>query len=194
MNDWWSALSQLEQVYWVIALISGILFIVVLIGTFIGGTEVDMDGVDADIEADGGIGFQFLTFKNMVGFFTVFSWTGIACIRSGYSSSATLVFSIVAGLIMMVIMAWLFMFMARQAESGTLKIANAIGKVGEVYITIGKERSTIGKIQIKVQGSLRELEALTDEPEDLVQGNVVSVLEVISGELLLVEKTKKSNL
>ena len=86
---------------------------------------------------------------------------------------------------------WLFMFMARQAESGTLKISNALGRVGEVYITIGKDRSTIGKIQLNVQGSLRELEAITDDSEDLKQGNVVKVLEVVSGELLLVEKIKK---
>jgi len=191
MTEWWNVMTQLEHVYWVIALISGILFVVVLVGTFMGGTDVEMDAVDADIDMDGGIGFQFLTFKNMVGFFTVFAWSGIASINSGYSNSTTIIISLVCGGIMMVIMAWLFMFMSRQAESGTLQINNAINQIGEVYITVGKDRSSMGKIQIKVQGSLRELDAISDEDEDLVQGNVVKVLEVVSGELLLVEKLKK---
>ena len=34
-------------------------------------------------------------------------------------------------------------------------------------------------------------DGITDEDEDLTQGNVVKVLEVVSGELLLVEKLKK---
>lgn len=184
-------MSQLEHVYWIIAIISGILFVVVLVGTFLGGTDVDMDGVDSDISGDGGIGFQFLSFKNMVGFFTVFSWAGISSINSGYSPTTTLTISILSGLIMMLIMSSLFYFIAKQAESGTLQIKNAISQIGEVYITIGKDRSSMGKIQIKVQGSLRELDAITDEDVDLTQGNVVKVLEVVSGELLLVEKLKK---
>ena len=191
MQEWWDAMSQIEHVYWVVALISGVLFVVVLVGTFLGGTDVEMDSVDVEIESDHGIGFQFLTFKNMVGFFTIFAWSGLASIHSGNSNMLTIIISLVCGAAMMFLMAWLFMFLNKQSESGTLRINNAIGQVGEVYITIGKERSTIGKIHVKVQGSLRELEAITDETADLVQGNVIKVLEVISDELLLVEKLKK---
>jgi len=169
MDDWWGVMSQLEHVYWIIALIASLIFVILLIGTIIGGTDVDMDAVDADIDMDGGIGFQFLTVKNIVGFFTVFSWAGIASINSGNSNTMTIIISLIAGTGMMLIMTWLFLFMAKQAESGTLKIGNSIGEIG----------------------SLRELEAITDENEDLTQGNVIKVLEVVSGELLLVEKLKK---
>ncbi|MEO9532226.1 MAG: hypothetical protein ABJG68_10955 [Crocinitomicaceae bacterium] len=191
MEDWWGAMTQLEHVYWIIALIASIIFVVLFLGTIIGGVDADMDSVDADIEADGGIGFQFLTVKNVTGFFTVFAWAGIGSINNGNSTTVTFIISLTSGLIMMIAMAWLFAFMAKQAESGTLLIKNAIGQIGEVYITVGKNRSTIGKIQIKVQGSLRELEALTDHDDDLVQGNVIKVTEIVSGELLLVEKLKK---
>jgi membrane protein implicated in regulation of membrane protease activity len=191
MEEWWGAMSQLEHVYWISALVSSILFLVVLVGTIVGGVDADMDAVDADIEADTGIGFQFLTFKNLVGFFTVFSWAGIACINAGYSNTITIIVSLVCGLAMMFLMAWAFLFMAKQAESGTLQVNNAIGKIGEVYMTVEKNRGAYGKVHIKVQGSLRELDAITDEEEDLTQGNVVKVLEVVSGELLLVEKLKK---
>lgn len=191
MEEWWGAMSQLEHVYWISALVSSILFLVVFIGTIIGGVDGDMDHVDADVETDTGIGFQFLTFKNLVGFFTLFSWSGIASINAGNSNTLTLVISIVSGLAMMFLLAWLFMFMAKQAESGTLQIQNAVGQIGEVYMTVEKNRGAYGKVHIKVQGSLRELDAITDDDEDLTQGNVVKVLEVVSGELLLVEKLKK---
>ena len=58
-------------------------------------------------------------------------------------------------------------------------------------MTVEKNRGAYGKIHVKVQGTLRELDAITDEDEDLTQGNVVKVLEVVSGELLLVGKLKK---
>ena len=56
---------------------------------------------------------------------------------------------------------------------------------------IGAERSKMGKVQIKVQGSLRELEAITDEEEDLKTGTIVKVTEIVSAEILLVEKISK---
>lgn len=71
-----------------------------------------------------------------------------------------------------------------------MKIENAIGNVGEVYLSIGANRSRMGKISIDVQGSKRELSALSDENEDLKQGDVIKVTQVITGEILLVEKLK----
>ena len=46
----------------------------------------------------------------------------------------------------------------------------------------------MGKIQIKVQGSLRELEAITDAEVELSTTTLIKVIGVVSSELLLVEK------
>lgn len=51
---------------------------------------------------------------------------------------------------------------------------------------IGAKRTKMGKVQIKVQGSLRELEAITDNEEELKTGTMVKVTEIVSAELLLV--------
>lgn len=193
MKTFFEGMSSLEQTYWIIALIGSVVFAIIFILTFIGGDvdadmEADINDMDAD---DGGVGFQFFTFKNVVAFFTVFGWTGITCLDSGYSSVTSLILSTIAGLIMMVLISLLFRWIYNLAESGTLNIKNAIGTVGEVYLPIGANRSNIGKISIKVQGSLRELEALTDCEETLSTGTVIKVIEVISAELLLVEKLTK---
>lgn len=186
MSEWWTSLDVVSKTYWAISLISSLVFIILLLMTFLGGDAGDE--VDGDLDADDGIGFQFFTIKNLTGFFVLFGWSGIASVQFGNSLGATLFISVLSGLAMMSIMAVLFYFMSKLTDDGTLKIQNAVGSIGEVYLTVGKKRSKIGKIQIKVQGGLRELDALTDEEEDLPMSTVIRVKSVISDELLLIEK------
>ena len=193
MTEFFEGMNTLEKTYWITALIGSVIFIFIFIMTFLGGDmdgdmEADMSELEAD---DGGVGFQFFTLKNVVAFFTIFGWTGVTCLDNGLSTGVTLTIAVIAGLVMMVATSALFFWIHSLAESGTLKINNAVDQIGEVYLPIGKNRSKIGKISIKVQGSLRELEALTDEEEDLPTSTVVKVVEVISAELLLVKKLTK---
>jgi len=90
---------------------------------------------------------------------------------------------------MMTVMATLFYYLGKLTSSGSLKLKNALGNIGEIYLTVGANRSSIGKVQIKVQGGLRELEALTDENEDLKQGSVIVVTEVTSNGMLIIKKS-----
>lgn len=191
MLDWFSNLDFLSKLYWIIAIVGSLIFIVVLIMAFTGGDADDIGDIDADIEADTGIGFQFLSFKNIVGFFTIFGWSGIACIDAGLPTYLTLTISFFSGLLMMTIMAALFYFMAKLADSGTLKYKNAIDAIGEVYLTIGANRSKMGKVSVRVQGSLRELEALTDSFTDLKSGTIIKVIDVTSNGILIVDQTQK---
>lgn len=192
MKEFFDGMSTFEQTYWITALIGSGLFLVIFILTFIGGGDTDMEADSADFDADdGGVGFQFFTFKNVIAFFTIFGWSGIICIDNELSNILTIIISSIAGLIMMVLTTLLFFWMSSLAQSGTLKIKNAIGVIGEVYLPIGENRSKIGKVQIKVQGSLRELEAITDSDEELKTTTIVKVLDVVSAELLLVEKLSK---
>lgn len=188
MNEWFAAFEAFEKVYWSIALIASGIFIVLMILTFIGGEFDDTGDVDADIDGDTGIDFQFLSFKNLIGFFTIFGWTGIACINEGLSKGMTLLISIVCGLLMMFIMASLFYYLGKLNSSGSLKMKNALNQVGEVYLTIGANRSKIGKVHINIQGGMRELEALTDETFDLHQGDIITVTEVTGTGILIVTK------
>lgn len=158
-----------------------------LITTFTGADSGDIDDVDAEIDSDIGAGFQFFTFKNMVAFFTIFGWSGIASIGAANSKSTTILISVFCGLIMMTIMAAMFYYISKLVSSGTLKMKNALNAIGEIYLTVGAKRSSIRKVQIKVQGSLRELEALTDHDQDLKQGNVIKVVEVTSNGILIIE-------
>lgn len=191
MAEWYSNLDFLSKVYWLVAIIGSLIFSVVMIMAFTGGDADDIGDIDSDIDADAGAGFQFITFKNLVGFFTIFGWSGIACIDAGLSTPLTIVISIFSGLMMMVIMASLFFFISKLTDSGTLNYKNAIDAVGEVYLTIGADRSKMGKVTVNVQGSMRELDALTDSLTELKSGTIIKVVDVTANGILIVDQTRK---
>ncbi len=192
MNELFDGLSKIEQVYWSAAIIGSAVLAIVFLLTFMGG-DADAD-IDADTEFemhDGDVGFQFFSFKNIVAFVTIFGWSGLSCIKGGLSTGLTLVISTIAGLLMMVITGYLFYFVHKLAENGKMRVDNAIGQIGKVYLPIGAERSTMGKIHINIQGALRELNAITDDKETLPTGSVIKVTEIVGDETLLVEKLSK---
>jgi hypothetical protein len=182
---WWEGLSGVLKIYWSLAVPFTLFFVLQLVFSFFGGDSPD-DLPDSEVEADHGISFQFLTVKNLVGFFTIFSWTGIACIDAGLSNGVTLLISTAAGLAMMSLMAGLFYLMMKSGADGTMKIINAMGQSGEVYLTIPPKRGGIGKIQVNVTGSLRTLDAMTDDAESLATGKFIKVVDVLNDNVLLV--------
>lgn len=188
--SFFSEMSGFQLTFWMVALLGSAIFLLLFVLSLFGvDADADVD-FDTDVDGDAGIGFQFFTFKNVMAFFTVFGWTGIVCIGEGLGLMPTILIATIAGLIMMTLMALLFFWISKLAEDGSLKINNAIGVIGEVYLSIGANRSKMGKISIDVQGSRRELSALTDGAFDLKQGDVIKVKSVVNGEILLVEKLK----
>ncbi|MFO7657485.1 MAG: hypothetical protein R6W78_10490 [Bacteroidales bacterium] len=190
MESWWGAMGNAEKIYWLIAVPSTVLFLVQLILTFVVG-DVDhiADASDHDVsfDHDQGIGFQFISIKNLVGFFAIFGWTGIAMLHGGKTIGATVFISAIAGILMMVIMASLMYYLGKLTEDSTLNLSNAIGKIGTVYLRIPSKRSGMGKVQLNVQG-FQTLDAITDDLEDIKTGAVIEVINTVNNEVLLVKK------
>ena len=185
----WSTIGLFEQVYWIMAIPATLIFTVLLVLT-IAGTDADTDvstDIDSDIADGDSIPFQFISLKNIVAFFAVFGWSGIGFINAGMTYWLVLILSFFCGLLMMFLMASLFYLMSKLVESGTLNMKNAIGKLGEVYLVIPGKRGGMGKVQINVQGSLRELDAITDT-DTIPTSSIVIVLDVIDEHILLVKK------
>lgn len=190
INTWWASMELIEKIFWGFALPFSAIFLIQLIMTLVGaGADSDMDATgdaDLDVDTDGGIGFQFITLKNFIAFFTIFGWTGIACINGGFSQGLSIFLAIVAGMLMMLLMAGLFYLMGKLTESGNAKMETAIGKTGTVYLRIPAAKSGIGKVQVNVQG-LKTLDAMTDNPEDIKSGSLVKIVGVEANEILIVE-------
>ncbi len=190
IDSWWTSMEVLEKIYWAFALPFSAVFLIQLIMTLIGaGGDGDLDttgDADFDVDSDSGIGFQFITLKNFIAFFTIFGWTGIACLDAGLGNGMTLFLSIVAGTLMMLLMATMFYFISKLVESGTMKIDSAVGKTATVYLRIPAKKSGVGKIQVNMQG-LKTLDAMTNSLEDIKSGSLVKVVSIEAGDILMVE-------
>ena len=186
----WSAIGMFEQIFWILAIPATLIFVFLLILTvFSGDTDTDVNtDVDTDIADGDTIPFQFISLKNIIAFFTVFGWSGIGFIHAGLAPWLVVLLSVLCGLVMMFLMALLFYLMSRLAENGTLKMNNAIGKLGEVYLVIPAKRGGMGKVQLNVQGSLRTLDAITDDLESIPTASIIQVRDVIDDQILLVKK------
>lgn len=197
METWWNSISSFEQIFWYIAIPFSIILLIQMILTFAGisGSSSDVgveshDGTIASEHHNGDMGqpFQFFTLRNFIAFFTIFGWTGIACLNSGLSSVMTVVLSVISGLVAMLIISLLFYFITKLAESGNSNIRNAIGKTGKVYIPVRANSSNTGKIQISFDNSLREINAITKDNEDLPTGTIIKVIDLVDESTVVVQK------
>ena len=186
---WWQQMSSFEKIHWIIAVpFSAIFIILVIMSIFVGDSDhMSADGhADVSVDHDMGIEFQFITLKNLVAFFTIFSWTGIVCIHGGLGNGLSVLISLAAGLLMMVIMATIVYLMGKLVESGTLNLAHAVGKTASVYLTIPAKGNGMGKVQIQFQG-LQTLDAVTNNDTEIKTGSIVTVKSIVNQEILLVE-------
>jgi hypothetical protein len=189
ISSLWQNLNVIQKIYWIIAVPATVIFLIQLVLTFVGfDHDTDISGhSDISADMDHSISSQFFSFKNLLAFFTVFAWTGLACLDSGMSVGFSVFISTICGVIMVLIMATIFYYMTKLSDSGTLEIKNAIHKVGTAYLPIPANRSGMGKVQIKVQG-LQTLDAFTDDTETIKTGAIIEVVDIINNEILLVTK------
>ena len=192
VSSWWNGLDLLAKIYWLVTIPFSTLFVIELVMTFIGAGS-DSGGFDASGDADSsvdfddGISFQLITLKNLIAFFTIFGWIGLACIDSQISTTSTIIISSLCGFLMMVLMASIYYAMGKLAETGNLEINRAIGEKASVYLQIPANRKACGKIQIKLQG-LRTLDAMTDEDELIPTGSLCEIVGILTDDVLLVKK------
>ena len=187
ISAWWGSMPFFEKTFWVIAILFSLMFLVQTILSFTSGDgDSSMGDADASIADDDGAGYQFFTIKNLIAFFTIFGWTGIAFIKGGMDKGITIGAALVAGALMVAMMAVLLRGMSRLKHSGTLQVSNALNKIGETYLFIPAKRNGYGKVHIKVQGSLQELQAITDDENDIPTGKLVKVIQIVNSNILVV--------
>jgi membrane protein implicated in regulation of membrane protease activity len=156
----------------------------------LGGSIGDAHGVELH---DGDVGstdvsFKFLSIQGVSAFFLLFGLVGLAVTKGGGGVWVSLPAGLAAGLITVWIVGLIFAGMQRLQADGTLRTENAVGMDGTVYLTI-PEGGT-GKVNVSVQGALREFEAVSRDNQRIETGTRVRVVEVKSGGILVVERSK----
>ncbi len=155
------------------------------------------DGIYGDEIADAAeladaAGFDSLrvfTVRGIVAFLVMFGWVGVVMTEAKINLVITLLTATACGFAIMVLVAYLFKAIMKLRSSGTADNRNALGSAGKVYLTIPASRQGEGKVNVMLQGSYVERNAVTDEGEAIPTGSEVIVVGV-SGQTTLIVKRK----
>ena len=161
-------------------------------GDLVGGAEFDGDagfdgGSDLAQSDLGAFGMKLLGMRSITAFLCIFSWIGYTCAYLMDWWWAVLI-GVGAGLVASLLVAFLMTMVEKTQTDGTTNIRRAVGSSAEVYLRIPAERSGTGKINVIVQERMVEVNAVTDEKEDIPTGAAVIVDSVVSDGLVVVKK------
>ena len=192
---WWADLSPVMKLLWGVTLTATLIFVIQTVMTFLGA---DADSTDFDVDVDASMdgsdlsnidsGANLYTFRNFVNFFLGFGWTAIILQPSVKSTAVLVIISVLVGIALVALVMYMFKWLYSMQQSGNINVyKSAVGCQGKCYLRIPGERSGAGKVQITIQGAVREYDAMTDGDE-IKTGASVKVVEAIDGNTLLVEE------
>lgn len=215
MSGFLGDFKSIEKIFLVSAVLGGFLFIGRMVLMFIGGHHGsdDADGADGDLDhggvdtfdaehgdvsdhhgdvvdadqADSDISFKALSLQGLTAFFMMFGLVGLALSRqSKWSAGFALLGATVAGIICIWLIGKVFTGMIRLQSDGTMNIRDAIGQEGMVYLTIPATGK--GVVQVSIQDSLREINAVSYDKSEIKTGERIIVEGIIGVNLLVVKK------
>lgn len=198
MMEYLASLNFLEKIYLMCAILGGAFFVLrtILMLSGIGDADSDTDtdfdhdtshveDIDQGDHGDHDAGLRLLTLQGLTAFIMMFGATGFAFSRGSFLSNImTFIVGAAVGLFAMWLVAKGFALMRSMQSTGTMRISDAIGEEGTVYLTIPAEG--IGKIQVVVSGRLTVMDAVSQDKVQLKTGARVCVSEITSGGMLSV--------
>ncbi len=193
--SWWADLSPVMKLLWGVTLTASLIFVIQTVMTFLGA---DADSTDFDVDVDTSMdgsdlsnidgGANLYTFRNFVNFFLGFGWPAIILQPSVKSTALLVIISVLVGLALVALVMYMFKWLNSMQQSGNINVyKSAVGCQGKCYLRIPGERGGEGKVQITIQGAVREYNAVTDG-DTIKTGASVKVIEAIDGNTLLVEE------
>lgn len=197
-NDFFNNLSTLELAFWFIAAPSSVVLLFQLILTVVGmdsmgdmETDVNFDSnsdvdMDSDSDSDGHAPFQLLTFRNLVAFFTMAGWSGLAFLDNGFSEVSSIVLAVLVGTFSMFVMAAIVYFLYRMRQEVYPTFKSAVGQNATVYLDIPEKGNGKGKVNVVIDGALKTVDAYS-VAKNFVYGEKVKVVKQEGAEVYVDE-------
>ena len=181
MPGWWDGLTGPLQIFYTIGFVAAAVLALQVLLLAVGfGGDFDL-GVD-DTGLSGTISLRGLT-----AFFFVFGWVGVLMADANVPLAASVGGAAVAGTLAMVGVGILWRRFSSLESDGSLDYSTAVGSVGRVYLTVPDDRSPAGKIEVMVQGRLRQVAAVAERGSGAVPpGERVEVVGTINPTTVLV--------
>jgi hypothetical protein len=185
MIELFKAMTTMQQIYWIAAILSSVIFVIQAISTFLGfDSDSDFSGGDVNFDADG---FSLISVKTVVCFVLGFGWTGVLFADQIADPLWLGLLASGVGVLFMLLIALLLRQMMRLSHDNSFHTTMAVGKIAEVYLHIPAERADSGKVMVSVDGSMHELSAMTSGTESFPTGARVRIVGTIDEETVLVE-------
>jgi membrane protein implicated in regulation of membrane protease activity len=203
-------LAFLTEMYWGLAILFSLMFawqlLATLFGHFSGAENVDAGAMGHDIAAgghdvvgqdghDGAVhgadtiaSFKLLSIRSATAFGLLFGWAGV--LYGGEEpplhAQWVIVYSILWGLVGMVMVSLIFYFLLRMTETGTRRLASALGQRGTVYMDI--PAGGTGQIKAVVTNTVSFVNARTRDGQPLKAGTPVVVKRLLDASTVEVDK------
>jgi hypothetical protein len=158
----------------------------------------DIDGTsDLDIYNSDSVssisGLRIISIRGALAFFSIGGWT-VYLFADSLSPLVSIIIGLIAGSIAAVLLALAMKSILKLESSGNLDYRTAVGKIATVYIRVPKEANGKGKVIFNHQGKMVEVDAITNELEDILSKSEVKIINLIDESTLVVEKNlKKEN-
>ena len=206
---WWGNLGLIGQIMACFAIpMTVIMFlqlILMIIGVGFGGdTDGDVDDgtmvpgsetTPPDSKSCGHTAtFKILTIRGIVAFFALGGWAGIAALTAGLHPFWAIQISLFIGVCALLLASIVIRLALKMQTSGNININNAISQTADVYIRIPANRSEKGKVTMVLQERFVELDAITDNDTDLLQGTKVEIISVSDGDTLVVNPVSEKDM
>jgi len=190
MEAFFDSLSPVQKVFFFSAVLGGVVFILRMILMIVGMGDHDMHDGDMDFSdshADTDTSFKLFSLHGLTGFFMMFGLVGLGLSRQFWVPDiAAGVVGILAGLGTVWVIGKVFTSMAKLQSDGTLKLSDAMGQRGKVYLTI--PAGGTGQVQVAFQGRVMMYDAVSVDKEIIKTGEQIVVIDIVGGNTLVVEK------
>lgn len=200
---WWQNLTALQQVLWVLAILSTSFFLLSTLASVfglgdmdvdidtdldMGGADIDLDGEAPEVQSAANEVLEYLSFRNILAFTLGFSWTGI--LFHGQLGALALLPAIPVGGAFGFLNQWLTKGIQSLETSGNANLREAIGQQATVSVEIDENLQGKGKVVVKVGERELELLAQTEDGTPLRRGDRVQVYYVDNGVLWVSKEDK----
>ncbi|EIP97663.1 hypothetical protein OpiT1DRAFT_02110 [Opitutaceae bacterium TAV1] len=183
--NWWDSLDLARQIFYGIGLLAGLLALILAVLAMVGFEGGDV--VDAVDDFGHGGGGGIFSVKPLTGFFLGFGWGGGIALDAGWPVGAATLTGVVAGGALMSVLVVMIRFVMSLHTDGTMRIDEAVGLVGTVYLTLPAAHAPGGQITLNLNGRQETLSAVSATQEAIASGAKVRVTRVIDARTVVVE-------
>lgn len=212
----WQDLTTIQQILWVLAILSTSFFVftTLLASLGLGDSDIDFDAstdvpdVDVNVDAADGLDgmdaadvdgldsadaatselLEYLSFRNILAFTLGFSWTGVLFFPQ--LNVFSLLLAVPAGCLFAYLNKWLTERMHSLESKGNADLYDAMGQWAKVSVAINENLKGQGKVIVRVRDREMELLAQTEDDEALKRGDQVQVYDVNDGILWVSKKDR----